>query len=217
MRRAPLATAGLIAIAVAAGGCGGSGHPATAPTTATSAAVATTAPTTGTATTAPTSVPVTTVTTAAASTTTVAPVTTSTTSSDRCTHLAIAVGQSEGAAGTIGVPLSFTNTGSTTCVLGGYPGVALLDASGAQAVQAARTGSPGSPVRLAPGAEASALLTGSDVPSGSATSCPSYPAALVTPPGSTSSEHVSLTADGGKGLPGCSTPQIRPVVAGSGG
>lgn len=202
MRCARAAVALVVAAAVA--GCGSTHHTGTTTTVG--------SPTTGATTT-------TGGTTSTSSATSGSTASTSTTASGppRCTNLSVSAGQSQGAAGTIGVPLVFVNTGSTTCVLGGYPGVALLDASGAQAVQAQRTGSSGSAVTLAPRGSASALLTGSDVPRGNATSCPSYPAALVTPPGSTVSSKVDLSSGAGGALPGCATPLIRAVVAGASG
>ena len=108
----------------------------------------------------------------------------------------------------------FKNTSGTACTLYGFPGVAGLDADGKQQVQAKRTtsGSFGSAtvstVRVAPGATASALVGGVDVPSGNATSCPTYPALLVTPPGTKTSTKVALQ------LPGCPTLVVYPVVAG---
>jgi hypothetical protein len=116
----------------------------------------------------------------------------------------------------------FTNSSQSACTLSGYPGVAGLDAQDAQVVQAERTLSgylgglesgATSPqiVPLLPGQSASATVEGTDVPIGSATSCPSYPALLVTPPNLTRSVKVT------PGLPGCSPLQIHPVVPGSSG
>ena len=80
-----------------------------------------------------------------------------------------------------------------------------LDAGGAQVEQARRTANgylgglqsgltTGPEVMLAPGAVASALVEGTDIPSGTATSCPSYPVLLVTPPGATVSVRLALAA-----------------------
>jgi hypothetical protein len=136
----------------------------------------------------------------------------------------IAVSDAGGGAalGHEGQVILFTNNSQSTCTLSGYSGVAGLGAQGNQVVQAERTlsgymgglatGATTSPiVSLAPGQSASALVEGTDVPVGSATSCPSYPALLVTPPNLTVS--VQVTA----GLPGCSPIQIHPVVPGSSG
>jgi hypothetical protein len=118
--------------------------------------------------------------------------------------------------------LVFTNESQATCSLSGYPGVAGLDAQGVQVVQAQRTlngylgglppGTTAPPtVSLAPGQTASAVVEGTDMPLGSATSCPSYPALLVTPPDLTDSVHLEAA------LPGCSPIQVHPVVPGSSG
>jgi hypothetical protein len=116
----------------------------------------------------------------------------------------------------------FTNRSQSTCSLSRYPGVAGLDSQGNQVVQAERTlsgylggllnGATTPPtVTLAPGQAASATVEGTDNPIGSATSCPLYPALLVTPPNFTESVRVSV------GLPGCSPLEVHPVVPGSSG
>jgi hypothetical protein len=52
-----------------------------------------------------------------------------------------------------------TNTGRTSCVLRGFPGVSYVDAAGRQVGAAAdRTGPAGVPMRLDPGAAATAML-----------------------------------------------------------
>jgi hypothetical protein len=137
-----------------------------------------------------------------------------------CTGAQISVGDgpSDGAAGHIGIPLLFLNFSDRTCTLYGFPGVAGLNANYQQVVQAQRVtqGYLGteavSTVTLAPGASASALLAAVDVPSGGATSCPSYGALLVTPPGTQQSTRVVLAP-----VPGCPTLQIYPVVPGKTG
>jgi hypothetical protein len=121
-------------------------------------------------------------------------------------------GQSNGAAGSITVPVLFRNISHRTCTLQGYPGVAGLNAAGQQVVQAVRTPfthvGPPSAISLAPGQTASAPVQGSDVPVGTATTCVSYPKLLVTPPGETHSQQVVVT------LPGCNGLRVGPVVAG---
>jgi hypothetical protein len=128
----------------------------------------------------------------------------------RLAELSVTAAPEQGAAGTVGAPIQFRNAGHRTCQLVGYPGVAGLDSAGRQAIQAARVGSNGGPtvVTIAPGQVASALVTGSDVPRGNATSCPTY-SLLVTPPGETHSIRVAAR------LPGCSGLAVRPVVAGT--
>ncbi|HTX62272.1 MAG TPA: DUF4232 domain-containing protein [Acidimicrobiales bacterium] len=165
------------------------------------------------------------------STTTTAPPprpTTSTTSAGaapaRCTfaQLSISLGQSGAGLGHEGGTVLFKNVGTAECTLSGYPGVAALDSRGTQVEQARRdpggylgglqTGSTTPPVVvLEVGAVASAMVEGTDVPVGTATSCPTYPALLVTPPTSTQSRRVTLS------LPGCSPLQVHPVVPGTTG
>jgi len=120
--------------------------------------------------------------------------------------------------GHIGVVLIFTNISAFPCVEVGYPGVAALTAEGIQAVQALRT--PGGylqgntsrkEVTLASGQSASAIVEGTDVPTGTATSCPSYPKLLVTPPNATESVVISAV------MPGCSPIEVYPVVSGATG
>jgi hypothetical protein len=71
----------------------------------------------------------------------------------------VAVGQSQGAAGSLIVPLVFTNTGSTTCSLQGYPGVSIVGANGAQlGAAAARTGQATPLVSLPAGQTTTAIF-----------------------------------------------------------
>jgi hypothetical protein len=141
----------------------------------------------------------------------------------RVGQLRITAGVDHGAAGNAGQTIVFTNVGPSPCVMGGYPGVAALNARGSQVAQARRqaagmTGglsnadSPIPVVTLEPGQSASAEIEGSDVgPAGSAT-CATYPAFLVTPPGETHSVKVTLMAGGA--FPGCQPIAINPVVPG---
>lgn len=128
----------------------------------------------------------------------------------RLSELAVSAGQGQGAAGTVGIPILFRNAGGRRCQLFGYPGVAGLDTTGRQAVQAARarTGPAPSVITLSPGQVASALVSGTDVPTGNATSCPTY-TLLVTPPGETHSTRLAAS------LPGCSGLTVHPVVSGT--
>jgi hypothetical protein len=130
----------------------------------------------------------------------------------------VAVGRSSVAAGHVGLALVFTNVSGSPCGLFGYPGVAGLDARGRQVVQGTRTttGYLGGPYAVAkvvvpPGGTASALLEGTDVPTGAAGSCATYSALLVTPPAQTHSSALRNT------FPGCSGIQVHPVVSGADG
>ncbi len=103
--------------------------------------------------------------------------------------------------------------GSSSCTIGGYPGVAGLDATGHQLTQAQRTlsgylggATSVSSFQLGPGQTASALVEGTSVPSGSQSSCTSYASLLVTPPNNTQSVIVHVS------LPACSGLQVHPTV-----
>ena len=143
-------------------------------------------------------------------------------------QLKLALNGGSGEAGHIPNVILLRNTSSAPCSLFGYPGVAALDASGHQVAQAQRTlrgaigGFPGDradlpTVDLAPGQAASSMVEGTDVPPGSATSCPYYPALLVTPPGTTVSTRLAVTAPLPQGFPGCSPIQVHPVLPGTTG
>ncbi|MFC1438502.1 DUF4232 domain-containing protein [Streptacidiphilus sp. N1-10] len=221
-------------VALAASACTSSPTPRSTPSGSTPSATApsTTAASTGTPSTgttaaapssAPASTPPATTTTAAAPVGTTAPATV-TQGVPACTggQIKVTPGQWGGATGHIGGAVLFRNTSRSTCSLYGYPGVAGLDSAGRQEVQATRvprgfigglptpTSHP-TTVVLAPGAVASAVIEGVDVPSGNATSCPNYPSILVTPPGTRSSTHLALA------VPGCGGIQVHPVVPGTSG
>jgi len=200
----------LAAAAVTVTACGSSSSSSSSSTTTTAAPPPSTTSTTSSPTT---------------TTTTTTTLTTSTTvrlATCAFSQLSVTGGQQAAGLGHEGVPLLFRNTSTATCALEGYPGVAGLDAAGDQVVQAVRTPSgylgglnPGTTtppaVTLAPGQLASAMVEGTDMPTGTETSCPQYPALLVTPPGATQSVHVTAA------LPGCSPIQVHPVVPGSTG
>jgi len=108
------------------------------------------------------------------------------------------VGQS-GAAGTIEMTVELRSTATTTCVLGGFPGLQLLDASGAQLpTHVVRGGSyqftnfAPTTVTLAPGGISYFNLGYSDVPSGAETSCAKATSMWVTPPNAY--DHLTLAA-----------------------
>ena len=126
------------------------------------------------------------------------------------------------ATGHSGEVILFSNSSNSSCSISGYPGVAGLDAQGAQVTQAKRTPSgfigglqPGvttpPQVTLSPGQTASAIVEGTDLPVSGATSCTSYPSLLITPPNLTDSVRVIAP------LPGCSPIEVHPIVPGSTG
>ncbi|MCK9897604.1 DUF4232 domain-containing protein [Frankia sp. AgB32] len=74
-------------------------------------------------------------------------------------RLSVRSADGEGAAGSTYEKLVLTNTGSTSCLLRGFPGVSYVDEAGRQVGAAAtRTGATGAAVRLAPGGSATATL-----------------------------------------------------------
>jgi hypothetical protein len=141
-------------------------------------------------------------------------------------ELRTSIGAGSAGLGHRGVAVVFLNSSSTTCELHGYPGVAALNSGGEQAAQAIRSPSgylggllPGTTlpptVILSPGQTASALVEGTDDPVDRATSCPSYPALLVTAPNTTEPVRLSIATVGN--MPGCSPLYVHPVVPGDGG
>ncbi|MDG3015231.1 DUF4232 domain-containing protein [Speluncibacter jeojiensis] len=95
----------------------------------------------------------------------------------RTGELSITLGQANGAAGSVMFPIVFTNTGSRTCELDGFPGVSYVGADGAAQVGAAatRNGPSGGPVQLAPGAKASAQVRAVQVANYPADECKPTP------------------------------------------
>ena len=88
----------------------------------------------------------------------------------RTADLTIALGQSQGAAGHEYVPVRFTNNGTSTCTLAGFPGVSFVGgAAGTQIGSPAKraTGGTTSTVTLQPGAVASSTLGVSSITSNS--------------------------------------------------
>ncbi len=203
----PAALVLAVGVSLAVAGCSSSSKktPAPSPTTSPSASPTPSGSPTPTATPTPSATP----------TPTPSPTTTPVEPAIYCrlSELSVTPGQSNGAAGSITVPVLFKNISQRTCSLQGYPGVAGLNAAGQQVTQAVRTPfthvGPPSAISLAPGQTASAPVQGSDVPVGTATTCVSYPKLLVTPPGETHSQQVVVT------LPGCNGLRVGPVVAGT--
>jgi len=137
----------------------------------------------------------------------------------RTTHLKLSLGGGQGAAGSTYQPIVFTNTGSKTCSLFGYPGVSFLDASGNQlGVPAAHQSGSDQVVNLAGnGGTASALLRLPDPGVFSPANCRQATASQlkVYPPNQTSSLVVADPAMICTTKHGRSS--VRPVVAGESG
>jgi Protein of unknown function (DUF4232) len=102
--------------------------------------------------------------------------------------------------------VTFTNKGSASCQFGGYPGVAALDASGQQIMQAARMTAAGKLITLAPGAVASAMVSGNTASCAKPTVVGGL---LVTAPNQRTS--TTLSSPGSVCL---SSLQVQPVVPG---
>jgi Protein of unknown function (DUF4232) len=110
----------------------------------------------------------------------------------------LAVGQGNGAAGTIYYPLEFTNLGHHTCYLYGYPGVSALDHNGNQLGSPAGWGSLRGAriVNLAPGATAHTMLAYHDAVVTTEPGCdPVFSAAnlRVYPPGQRSATFAAFS------------------------
>jgi hypothetical protein len=105
---------------------------------------------------------------------------------------------SSGAAGTIEVTMALTSAAASSCTLGGYPGLQMLNAAGtALPTTVVRKGNypftamAPTVVTVAPGQAVYFNLGYSDVPSGTETSCPTSATVQVTPPNSYTSTPVS--------------------------
>jgi hypothetical protein len=134
----------------------------------------------------------------------------------RPSQLHIALFGSEGAAGTIELTFSLTNTSTMLCTMHGYPGMELLDASGGNLATVVTRGGgltfenvAVTDVSLAPGQTAYFNLGHGDVPVGT-TSCSVASQVEITPPNDTSLAVVpvpQIDACGGGAL------HVSPVFA----
>ncbi len=121
-------------------------------------------------------------------------------------QLKLTAGRGDGAAGSVQLPLLFTNTGTGTCTLHGFPGVALVGPEGRQlGAPASRTGSGGTALVLASGHSARADLRVARAENYPQERC--APAAAeglrVYPPNRTQALFLPL-----EGFTGCSNPDI---------
>jgi hypothetical protein len=144
----------------------------------------------------------------------------------RCTdsQLRVGAGSWVGAGGHGGIPILFTNRSTVACTLYGYPGVAILSASGRQVEQAQRTpggylgglwsGGNAPVVTLDPGVTAAAELEWIENPQApKQTTCPTYGAILVTPPNAYRSTELKVAPP----ILLCLDLDIHPVVPGTTG
>jgi Protein of unknown function (DUF4232) len=135
--------------------------------------------------------------------------------------LSVKLGTSQGTAGSIYQPITFTNTGTSSCTLYGYPGVSLAGGSPLAQIGAAAarsTTTPASIITLAPGAVANALLQYTEAGNYSPSTCNPTPATelVVYPPDQTVSASVPYSATGCAAT-GVVILHVGVVTAGSGG
>ena len=133
-------------------------------------------------------------------------------------QLRITTGQADGATGHLSFRVHFTNHSHKTCTLYGYPGVEALNSHGRPNMEAKRTKDgfmggvgPGHKIQtatLAHGQVATAIVEGTDVPTGNKKSCPQAVAFRITPPNDGIAKLVERT------MPECSRIQVHPVVKG---
>jgi hypothetical protein len=136
-------------------------------------------------------------------------------------NLRVKLGASQGAAGSIYQTIDFTNTGSASCTLYGYPGVSLAGGSPPAQIgaAAARTQQPPpKQVTLAPGAVVNAVLQVTQAGNYPAATCNPVQAStlVIYPPNQTVSVSVPYKATG------CSAKQVvilhvSTVQSGAGG
>jgi hypothetical protein len=128
----------------------------------------------------------------------------------RSSDLTVSLGATEGAAGSVYRVLVFTNRGSRSCELLGFPGVSYVAGDDGHQVgpAAARDGDRGESVSIAPGRTASAQLRQVNVANFDAAVCQPTPVRglRVYPPGETAAIFVPLGGTGCAGTP--SDPQL---------
>jgi len=149
--------------------------------------------------------------------------TTSPAGADACTttQLRVSLTHTGALGGQAGGYLRFTNDGTTTCQIEGWPAVVALTASGRAATlkhaQSTMYGAwhvpaPLPVVKLQPGDSAYAVVAADDQPAGAA-SCPApYVRLRVSPPGRASSVVISAWLPGaGTDLPACAAVNGSPT------
>jgi hypothetical protein len=111
--------------------------------------------------------------------------------------LSLRRGNGGAAAGTAYQPIVFTNHGSSTCALRGYPGVAFVASATGRQVGAAASRNPQQPVTtilIAPDSSVSALLGIANYQNFPPGECQSHPVSglRIYPPGNTAAAYVSF-------------------------
>ena len=141
-----------------------------------------------------------------------------------CTSRQLSFVLASGGAGVghIGLIIEFKNKSVMTCTLSGYPKLVFQSASGTTTVVARQTQNgylgglghttkkralPSVTLHAMTGV-ASSFIEGTDVSVGTAASCVSFTKILLTMPGFKKPYHFDTK------FPGCSTPQVHPIVKG---
>ncbi|NMH98126.1 DUF4232 domain-containing protein [Pseudonocardia acidicola] len=143
----------------------------------------------------------------------------STNGTPRCTagELKVSLGQGDAGAGSVYRPLVFTNTGSRTCELTGFPGVSYVaGADGHQVGPAAQMSGPrGGEVRMAPGHTSVAQLQLVQVRNYDEAVCKPTPVRglRVYPPGETASLFVPMDGEGCAGNPPGPQLTVKTITA----
>jgi hypothetical protein len=135
-------------------------------------------------------------------------------------QLTVSLGTSEGAAGSVYQTIDFTNNGSSSCTMYGYPGVSLQGGTPATQIGAAAgrdTTSTPSLVTLASGAVANAVVQVTVAGNYPSSTCNPVPASslLVYPPGDTVPASVSYSTTGCSST-GVTLLHVGPVQVGNG-
>jgi hypothetical protein len=135
----------------------------------------------------------------------------------RKADLDVSLGSGDAGSGHRSVVLIFTNGGAEPCRITGYPGVAALDAGGAQVAQAKRTlrgylgglpaGAGAHSITLRPGQSVTALVEAMAFDPATGSSCTAYQGLLVTVPDDTASTRLAWATDS------CAALEVHPVVA----
>lgn len=145
-------------------------------------------------------------------------------SSTRCeaSQLRPELGESSGAAGSVGFPIILTNSSDLVCELDGFPGVSYANGPSDPPVgaPAERTGERGGVVRLAPGESASALVVATVVANFPEADCKPVPVRglRIYPPNDTGSVYVERDGTACSiAAPVTTQLKIGPVVPGRSG
>jgi hypothetical protein len=138
----------------------------------------------------------------------------------RChaSQLKVALGQSDGAAGSTNIPIVFTNTGAATCTMYGFPGVSFVTGDSGQQVgsPARRTDATPKTVTVAPGRSAHANLRTVQVGNFDEAQCKpvTVRGLRIYPPDETAAVFVSEQVQACS-VPGVGVPDIQPVESGA--